>query len=259
MAAKKHDSKKPATTQITEVLRVTEGRLEACIVGMTPFIANKMSNKGLHELLFPGGGRREGLKHDPLKEFRGSPYTFSHPNAPTLLAHVVTAFKGGMRNAAIDMPGMKKAQVGRLVWVCEQLTAMYGVPKLGMHVVRSADMARTPDVRTRAIIPEWACRIHITFAEQLIRPQAVVNLLSTAGLTQGVGDWRPEKGSGNFGRFRLTDANDPDFKRIVREGGRKQQLAAMEADTPEFFDPDSAELYGWFVEERKRRELKGVA
>jgi hypothetical protein len=257
MAAKKHDSKKLATTQITEVLKVTEGRLDAVIVG-DKLILNRMSEKARRELIYPGRReRRDGLKHEPLREFRDSPYTLSDPKAPTLIAQVATAFKGGMCNAAIDLPGMKKAQVGRFVWVLNDLIPIYGVPKMLMSVVRMADMNRTPDIHTRVIVPEWACRLQITFAEQLIRPQAVVNLLAAAGLMQGVGDWRPEKGKGNFGRFRLTDANDPDFKRIVRAGDRKVQVAAME--TPDFYDAETADLYGWFVEERKRRELKGVA
>jgi hypothetical protein len=153
---------------------------------------------------------------------------------------------------------MKKAQIGRLTYVCNDLIPLYGIPQMIMSVVRSADINHTPDVRTRVIIPEWACRIRITVAEQLIKAQAVVNLLATGGITQGVGDGRPEKGSLNFGRFRLTDASDPDYKRIVREGGRKAQAAAMAADPPAFYDTETAELYGWFVEERKRRETAGL-
>jgi hypothetical protein len=256
--AKKQNSKKPTTHQITEVIRLTEGRLEACLVGTSGIILNRMSNKGLHELLFPGGGRN-GLKHEPLLEFRGSPYTFKDPNAPTLLAHLATAFKGALRGAALDIPGMKKAQIGRLVWVCDDLIPLYGVPQMLMSVVRSADMNRTPDVRTRVIVPEWACRVSVTYAEQLIKPNAVVNLLAGAGMTQGVGDGRPEKGALNFGRFRLADASDPDFKRIVKTGGRAAQTAALFADPPKCYDAETEELYGWFVEERKRRELKGVA
>jgi hypothetical protein len=258
--AKKQDSRKPDTHQITEVLRVTEGSLTACLVGTRPIILNRMSNKGLHELLFPGGGgRRNGLKHDPLVEYRGSAYTFNDPKAPTLLTHLASAFKGAVRDAALDIPGMKKAQIGRLVWVCDELVPIYGVPQMFMSVVRSADINHTPDVRTRAIVPEWACQIRITFAEQLIKPQAVVNLLASAGLTIGVGDFRPGKGAGTFGQFRLTDASDLDYKRILKSGGRAAQVAAFAADPPACYDAETTELYGWFVEERKRRDLKGVA
>jgi hypothetical protein len=256
--AKKQDSRKPATHQITEVIRLTEGRLDVCLVGSSGFIANRMSNKGLRELLFPGGGR-QGLKHEPLLEYRGSPYTFKDPHAPTLLAHLASAFKLSLTNAALDTQGMKKAQIGRLVWVEGELIPIYGVPQMSMMTVRSADINRTPDVRTRAIVPEWACRITITYPEQLIKPQAIINLLANGGLNQGVGDGRPEKAKLHFGRFRLTDANDPDYKRIVKTGGRAAQVAAMAAEPPVCYDAETEELYGWFVEERKRRELKGVA
>jgi hypothetical protein len=256
--ANQKGSKKEAAA-ITSVLRITEAGLDAYLVGLpgSGIILNRMSNKGLHELLFPGGGR-SGLKHDPIAEFRASAYSLADPKAPTLLAHLSTAFKGALRNAALDVPNMKKAQIGRLTWVCDDMVPLYGLPKMLMRVVRSADINHTPDVRTRVIIPEWACRIRITFAQELIKAQAVVNLLAAAGLTQGVGDGRPEKGALNFGRFRLTDAGDPEFKRIAKEGGRKAQVAAMAADPPPFYDTDTAELYGWFVEERERREKAGI-
>lgn len=126
-----------------------------------------------------------------------------------------------------------------------------------MSIVRSADMNRTPDVRTRAIVPEWACRLRITFVQPLIRAQAVANLLAAAGITIGIGDWRSEKGSGNYGQFRIADKDDSDFKRILKEGGRAAQAEALE--NPVCYDDETTELLSWFEEERAKRALKGVA
>jgi hypothetical protein len=248
--------------QITDVLRVTEGSFECCLVGTSGFVNNRMSQKAERELLFPHGRktaaeRALSLKHVPLDEYRASPYTFKDPKQPTLLAHLATAFKSALRNAALDVPGMKKSQIGRLTYVVGDLVGIYGVPQLYMSVVRSADMNHTPDIRTRAICPEWACRVRINFAQQLIRAQAVANLLATAGITNGVGDGRPEKGALSFGRFRIADPDDAEFKRIVKEGGRKAQLEAMER--PVCYDDETTELLGWFTEELSKRTLKGVA
>jgi hypothetical protein len=126
-----------------------------------------------------------------------------------------------------------------------------------MAIVRSADMNKTPDVRTRAIVPEWACQVRVTYVQPLIRAQAVANLLAAAGITIGVGDGRPEKGAMSYGQFRIADKDDADFKRIIKEGGRKAQQAAL--DSPVCYDDETTDLLSWFDGERAQRQLKGVA
>jgi hypothetical protein len=103
------------------------------------------------------------------------------------------------------------------------MVPIYGIPKLVMDPVRNSDMNRTPDIRTRCIVPEWACQIEITFVRPLMRVNEVVKLLAAAGLTQGIGDWRPEKGKGTYGQFQIVEATNADWKRIVAKAGRGAQ------------------------------------
>ena len=167
---------------------------------------------------------------------------------------LASSFKGALRSAALDIPGANKSQIGRLTYVNGEFTPIYGVPKLFMSIVRSADMNRTPDVRTRAIVPEWACKLSVTYVQPLLRDQAVANLLAAAGISIGVGDWRPEKGAGAYGQFALVSADDADFVRICKTGGRAAQMAAME--DPDCHDEETAELLSWFDKEVKVRGFK---
>lgn len=258
MAAKKNT----AESDSTEILKVDTETLQCYIVGTSPLILNRMSEKAKHELLMPKGRKNAAerattLKHVPIDEYRASAYTLKDVSQPTLLALLSTAFKGAIRSAALDMPGAKKAQIGRLTYIEGDYVGIYGVPKLFMSITRSADMNKTPDVRTRAIVPEWACVIRVTYVRPLIRSQAVANLLAAAGITIGVGDWRPEKGSGSYGQFRIADKSDGDFARILKAGGRKAQMAALE--DPVCYDDETTELLSWFENERAKRELRGVA
>lgn len=266
--AKSKSTREPASDtsnhaqEISEVLTVSTHDIQCCLVGTSPLIQNRLSEKVKHELLMPRGKKNAAerattLKHDPVAEFRASPYTLSDESMPTLLALPAISFKGALRSAALDMPGMKKAQIGRLTYLPGEMVAIYGVPKVFMRPVRSADMNRTPDIRTRAILPEWACRVTISFVEPLIRPQAILNLLAAAGITIGVGDWRSEKGSGNYGQFRLTKESDPIFQAIIKSGGREAQKDALEH--PTCYDDETTELFSWYQEELPRRQLKGVA
>lgn len=254
--------KSTPNSEITDILKVSTSTTLCYILGTSPLILNRMSEKAKHELLMPKGRknaveRATTLKHVPVDEYRASAYTLKDTTQPTLLALLSTAFKGALRSAALDMPGTKKAQIGRLTYINGEYIGIFGVPKLFMSITRSADMNKTPDVRTRAIVPEWACEVRVTYVEPLIRQQAVVNLLASAGITIGVGDWRPEKGSGSYGQFQIVNPDNADYKRIVKTGGRKAQVAAME--NPVCYDDETTELFSWFEHERTQRALKGVA
>jgi hypothetical protein len=262
MATAKSNPTASKTEVISDILQVSTGVFECCIVGTSPLILNRMSEKAKHELLMPKGRKNAvekatSLKHVPVDEYRASAHTIKDDSQPTLLAIPSTAFKGSIRTAALDMPGAKKAQIGRLTYIAGEYIGVYGLPRLFMSITRSADMNKTPDVRTRAIVPSWACRVNITFVQPLIRAQAVANLLAAAGITVGVGDWRPEKGAGSYGQFRIADKDDPEFLAIMAAGARAAQVDALENPIP--YDDETSELLSWFDVERGRRQLNGVA
>jgi hypothetical protein len=121
-----------------------------------------------------------------------------------------------------------------------------------MAGVRSADMNKTPDIRTRAIVFPWAAVVKVSYVVPLITPTAVVNLAYAAGLTVGVGDWRPEKGKGTYGQFELVDEDDPRLPAVFAHG-RASQLAALR--DPEPYDEESAELLAWWQGDTRRRGL----
>lgn len=240
-----------------EITKISTETMHVCILGSNPIILNRMSEKAKHEFLLPNGGKKTAaqkavsLKHDPIREFRDAPYTLKDDNAPTYLAFLAAAFKAATRGAGIDMPGATKAQIGRLMWMNSERVPLYGIPRLHMATVRSSDMSRTPDVRTRMIVPRWAVRLSLSFVVPQLNATSVMNLMGAAGMIQGVGDWRPEKGSGNFGQFSLVDADDPEFVDIVTNGGRAAQLEAIQ--NPVAYDDETENLLEWFGEEAGRR------
>lgn len=227
------------------------------IKGTRPLILNRLTEKARQELLMPArksaATRRSTLKHDVYDEFRSSPYTIPDDDAPTLLGFPASAFKQGMVEAAGRVPGGVKAEIRQLVWTEGDLAPIYGSPRLLMSVTRSAGMNRTPDVRTRTIVPEWGTVIAVTFTDGLITETSIANLLSAAGQIMGVGDWRPEKGSGTFGQYELVNEDDPELQRIMEAGGRDVQQSAM--DNPIPYDVETEELLSWFDGELKARGI----
>jgi hypothetical protein len=234
-----------------EPLRV--GTVTVWLKGLTPLICNRMAGKAMRELLFPKGRkgkaeREQSLKHDPLSEYRNS-MSLRNGSGPTRLVFPSPAVKGAMASSALETKGSSKAQIGRLVWVKNYSCDLYGVPQIYMAVVRSADQNKTPDVRTRAILAEWCMQVTIQFVTPQINEKVVMQLLANGGIIIGVGDYRQEKGKGNFGQFWVVQ--EKECKSIILSGGIKAQDAAIKS--PTCFDAETEELLGWFTAEVKQR------
>lgn len=243
---------KPKQKDKNEGLAVTTlqvDEMQVYVIGRSPLIMNRMSEKVRQELLLPArrktaADKRSNLKHVPLEEFRSSIYMSNAPSAKTAVHLPSGAFSKSMAQAALDIPGATKAQVQRLVRVKDLTVDIYGIPQLYMSVVRTMGINKTPDIRTRAIFPTWAATFTVKYVSNLVSQNTIGSLLGAAGFLSGVGDFRGEKG-GSFGQFDI--ANEKDVQEIIKEGGREVQLAAIES--PDFYDPESTELFSWFETE----------
>lgn len=251
MAPKK---KSPGEIEAIDIKAIEREVLDLCLVGVTPLVFNSMSAKALHDLLFPPNKtkaeRKTTMKHDPLAEYQNSIHHL--PEGPTLLAFPTSGFKKAMMTTALDVPGATKTGIARQVRVHSYMTPIYGLPKLYMTGVRNKDMDKTPDVRTRAVVAEWVCKLQISYVKGLLNSTTLTNLVNGAGQLVGVGDFRQEKGAGDFGLFEVRGPNDKDFLRVSKIG-REEQILAMK--DPKFFDVESEDLFAWFQEEKKRRGI----
>ena len=258
MATKKETAETKGVT--IEVRKVDKETITALVRGNTPFVCNAMNAKVMRDLLDPPPKKTKAeqeltIKHDPVEEYRRSAYRSMENDGPTRILFPAAGFKKAMASAALELPGVKKAQIGRLCWVEGVMVPIYGIPQMWMTVTRMANPAKTPDVRTRAIIPEWAAIIRVSFVKPNLRRTPVMNLLASAGVFIGVGDGRPEKGAMTFGQFETVKDSDEAHRRIVETGGREAQDNALE--NPTFFDQETADLFGWWKENTKERREDG--
>lgn len=225
------------------------------IIGVTPLFQNRMSNKVTETLLV--GGRKKTkverleIKHQPFEEFRNSAEIMT--SGPTALGLRVVAVKAAMATAAIETAGLTKSSTQRLLFMPGDLTPLYGTPQLRLDVVRSADINRTPDIRSRAFLPKWGAEIEIQYIVPQLSINAVVSLLCNAGMLIGVGDYRQEKGKGAFGSFRVIGdgTQDEEWDDLVANHGREAQEKALAE--PKFADKDTADLMEFWRSEVSRR------
>lgn len=232
------------------------GRLTFHLIGTTPMLFNAMSVKAKRTLMIGGGKKtaaeKRDLKHNPEEEFRDSVHRME--GGPTLLGFPGPAVKGAMMTAALETPGITKSSVQRLVSIPDQKIRIWGKPYLHMAVVKSADINRTPDIRTRAFLPRWAAMVDVTYVTPTLNAYSIASLLTNAGMIVGLGDFRQEKGRGAFGCFDVfaEDVSDvqAEWDAITAEG-REVQTSAMA--NPEPADDETADLLSFLQGERSRR------
>lgn len=232
------------------------------VLGLTPFLFNRQSEKAKHHLLLPPRKKNtaeleQTLKHNPLEEYRASPYIEGRTrDFPTYFHMTDGMFKGALSKAAIDIPGATKSAVGRLVSNVRETIPIWGAPTLRVDMVRQAGINRTPDVRIRCCLPEWCAVVTFSFLPQIITPASLANLFQASGRICGVGDFRVEKG-GSCGQYEIVEQDDPDFVRIQQAGGRAQQEHGWKY--PEFYNDEARELCEWFDEEIDARRRAPTA
>jgi len=231
------------------------GNAAVWIKGLSPLIYNAMSAK-VKEGMLTGSTRKSSaekaasLRHYPLEEYQASVYRRDE-DGPTRLTFPAVAFKSAAVSAIRHIPnsGTNMTAMRQLMWVMGDTVDVYGVPQLHMAVTKQAGMTGAPDMRTRAILPEWCCCVTLRFVMPILNETTLARLLDAAGLVIGVGDFRQEKGKGNYGQFQIADKAD--CAGIIKAGGMAAQDKALE--DPTFYDRETAELMAAYTAERKRR------
>ena len=248
-------AKKSAET--IQIHSVKQGKITLRMIGQTPLYFNSMSSKAMRDLRIGGGKKtaaeKKEIKHNPEQEFRESVYT--KETGDTYLCFPAPGVKGAMATAALETAGINKTNVNRGIFMPEDKIQIWGKPYLKMDIVRSADMNKTPDVRTRAFLPEWVAEVDIRFVTPTFSAYSIMSLLNNAGQMVGIGDFRQEKGRGSYGTFAVASSEDMGeyqelWDNITHEARDIQQLAM---EQPECADSQTAELMQFLQEERLRR------
>jgi hypothetical protein len=235
---------KSTTTIDISIMEIQRGRIDFLVLGTTPMICNAMSGKAAGELLLPSpkknaAEKAANLKHNPLEEYRNSVYKTRGDSAPTRIYQLPTCFKKAIISAALDIPGATKSQMGRLISIIGDQIYIYGIPQLHMSIVRMADMNRTPDVRTRVILPRWAAYLTVEYTKPIIKDQAVINLLAAAGITQASATGASRKAPVTMGNLAWSAPTTPSFRRSSPPAGAQPKTLPLPIPLPTTPKPTS--------------------
>ena len=202
--------KKQQEVGLIELSRLQDAVLEIPLIGLTPVIPHKWSEKARR--MMPGHPEKEAAKtaksaRKPKDEAEACLYKLGES-----LAMPATAFKAAIVGACrfFDKPTMVEAK--QLLFVAgegpEQLVKVSGKKELHEDTPRNSN--GNADLRYRYYLLDWSAVIQVRYARQCITRESVIALVDAAG-RGGIGDWRPsapKSMTGTYGTWRVDDKKE---------------------------------------------------
>lgn len=194
-----------ANTAPVEIGRLKAETIRIPIIGTTPLIMHRWSEKAKRQMLDAQQGRRKVKEiRDPEADYQATIY-----RTPDGYGFPTIAFKSATVGAArffgkdVRMTDLRQFLFFKGIASADNteiLTPITGEPRMREDMVR---VGMTTDLRYRAEFPEWSAILDVSFVTTSISRESVLSLIDAAGLGVGVGEWRPEK-KGQNGTFEIN-------------------------------------------------------
>jgi hypothetical protein len=202
-------SKKDEAAQV-QIDRIAAERILVPIVGTSPLVVHRFSEKAKRQMLDAMQGRKSPKEpKDPQAEYEAAFYRLTNPDGygfPSIALKSATV--GGARfYSSVTMTSLKQFLFfdGEVGVDGQKLVRIEGEPKLREDVVRVGRGGT--DLRYRPEFTEWRATVQIVYVTSALTRGSVLSLLDAGGMGIGIGEWRPEK-DGDFGCYRIDQERE---------------------------------------------------
>jgi len=193
-----------------QIQRIGTETLLVPIVGTTPLIVSRFTEKAKRQILDKEQGRSTPREHrDPDAEYLAALYRLDDGG----FGLPAVAFKACTVGAARFYKGVTMTDLRQMLFVKgvrskqegQQLVPIEGdAPVMREDIVRLAGQGRTADLRYRPEFTDWHATLEVIYVTGAISRGSVLSLINAGGFGVGVGEWRPER-KGEFGTFEIAD------------------------------------------------------
>lgn len=207
-------------TNVGEILipMLSQKRLEVTIEGVTPLIVNRFGESAMDAI----EAKQQKLAvepkaaRDPKAEMEDKLHKFTKPDGSEAYGVVANAVKLAVVSAGGRFAGQTMTHLRGALMVLGQ----HGTEYLEILSPHRPQMRRdkvnlaggTASIAYRPMFTDWSMVVPVLYLDSMYSEEQVVQLLDIAGMTNGIGDWRPEK-DGNFGMFRVREYTTVEMKR----------------------------------------------
>ena len=196
------------------IIRTEWRRFQFQVIGLTPVISHRFGESPKQSILDKQIQKavKKKVARNPTNEYLESLYVVpgrakwsDKKNGKYGIPG--PAFKQSCVGAARYVDGLNMTYTRGCFFVVEDV-----LPIDNARPYMKEDVVRLPngsaDIRFRGCFPEgWSANLHMDIDISIIDPGSVLNLLSRAGTSVGVGDWRPAC-NGMFGRFEVLSMKE---------------------------------------------------
>jgi len=197
-------TKKQTETTI-EIPKVEIAMVKFRIRGITPLIVSRFSEKAKQMMLEKQMKKASAGKEakNPEEQYENSLYKFADGKRTGFPA---VGFKAAMVRGGKQLGFTMTDLRGRFHVMADEgdLVEIHGEPHPREDMVRLA--TGVADIRFRGeYYAGWEAELTIQYFKNAISVEQLAQLISIAGFSCGIGEWRPEKSnSGSFGLFELA-------------------------------------------------------
>jgi len=194
-------------TKNQETIIITPPNIQVFAVeieSQSPLLCHRFDEKSRRAVQTSGGNKKAPKQAvDPDDEYRRSLYVMEDGR----YGFPVSGFKSAMVRAAKHIHGLSMTDARGMFFVIPDgrddlgtdLVAISGEPQRRDDYVR---VGQGTSMRYRGEFPKWTAILRVSHDADLIGRESIASLIARAGMTVGIGDWRPEK-SGSFGLFNI--------------------------------------------------------
>lgn len=206
----------PKMTTAIELPRLAIETIEIPIIGDSPLIVHKFSEKAKKQMLDKQMKKASAGKEakDPWRDFVESMYWLDGmPDKPTeddvtkgRFGFPAVGFKAAAVTACTSIGSITKVAARQAFHVEGEFIEIKGQPPSMREDIARVGMG-TADLRYRGEFNPWGATLTVKYNANLMSAEQVVNLFETAGFAVGVGEWRPER-DGPYGRFHVAKGGE---------------------------------------------------
>jgi hypothetical protein len=198
-----------------QIDRIVEGRLLIPIVGTSPLIMHRFSEKAKRQMLDNMQARSTPKEpKNPQTEYESCFYHLADGGYGFPADAFKQATVGAARfyGKAVTMTALKQfifvggepGDDGRLMVPIKSTE-----PVMREDVVR---VGRGTDLRYRPSFYPWSATLEVVYFTSVIRQESVISLIDAGGMAIGVGEWRPER-DGTFGTYKVDQSKQVEVTR----------------------------------------------
>jgi hypothetical protein len=190
----------PAEAATIVIDRIDAETIRVPIIGTTPLIVHRFSEKAKQQMLDAMQGRKSPKQSkDPEAEYEAAFYRFADGGFGFPVVAFKAATVGGTRfyGRDVTMVALRQSAFfrGDVGLDGQSLARITGTPRMREDVVRVGRGGT--DLRYRPQFDTWSAELTVTYVRAMLTRNSLLSLIDAGGMGVGVGEWRPEKGGEN--------------------------------------------------------------